>query len=306
MEYTSDDALNDSLLSINEEDLSIHSINLPFKLNEGNIGKEFRKCLEKKRMILFADNVLNMIEDDILKSNILKSSSNKIKSTSSLSLYKYERFSIMMEKLPIIIDLKLHEYLNTNMSLADSSLKQLILDIGRDKIIVNGYNIIGSEEGLDGCIKKISYIIDILTNEMNIETINDSIKEEISIKILKLASRTNSGGVAYQTLSHIINTEINLITPISNLARPLIIKLSIGSFRDKNGYKTIGLECNVLTSYFFNIISLEHENDKGKLKCTYQNTIYSIINDTGFNTGNINQSNNIQVNNGYVNIENCI
>ena len=68
-----------------------------------------------------------------------------------------------MEKLPIIIDLKLHEYLNTNMSLADSSLKQLILDIGRDKIIVNGYNIIGSEEGLDGCIKKISYIIDILT-----------------------------------------------------------------------------------------------------------------------------------------------
>ena len=303
MNYTIEDAMADSLLYKNEEDLCYSSINLPFKLNEGKIGKEFRKYFERKRMLLFADNLLNIIEEDLLKSNTLKLSPSSSTTTSS-SLNKYDRFSIMLEKLPIVIDLKVHEYLNISMSLADASIKQLILDIGRDKIIVNGCHLIGSEEGLEGCVKKISYIIDILTHEMNIETISDSMKEEISMKMLRIASRTNSGGIAYQTLLHNIDTEVNLITPISNLARPLIINLSIGSYRNKNGIKTVGLICDILTSYFFNIISLEHENDKGKVKCTYQNTINCSLNDTGFNGSN--QLNDIQINNGYVNIENCI
>jgi hypothetical protein len=50
---------------------------------------------------------------------------------------------------------------------------------------------------------------------------------------------------------------------MSHLALPLIIKLSIGAFRDNNGNKRIGLTCGVNTAYYFKIKSLEGDNDEG-------------------------------------------
>jgi hypothetical protein len=293
--YTEEDAIYDLLLFSNEEDITIQSIHIPYQLHEEcKLGKELRTYFERNRMLVFVDSVLSDIEKDLIDK---KSSS----SSSSSSLYKHDSFSLLLKQLPILVDLKLYENLNMKMTTADSSIKQLIKDISRDKIIINGFHVNGSEYGLDGCIRKISYCIDVLTNEMNMEILNDSIKEEIAVTVLKLASRTSSGGLSYQTLLNNIDTDKNVIVPISSLALPLIIKLSMGSFRDENNNTRIGLNCELTTSYYFSIRSLESENDEGKVKVTFVNCINNHI---GFHENMNNYNNKIQINSGFVKIEN--
>ena len=307
--YSNEDAIADSLLYSNEEDISLYSINIPYQLHE---DRKLQKHFERKRLLLFVDSVLSHVEEDLLsqqkQSSLSSPSSSSSSNSSTLTQRKCDSFSLLLKQLPISIDLKQHDDLNMNLSLADASIKQLIKDLDRDKIIINGINIYGSEVGLDGCIPTLSYIIDVLTNEMKFETLSDKLKEDISIKALKLASRTSSGGLSYQVLLNNIDIEKCVIIPMSNLALPLIIKLSIGAFRDDNGNKRIGLICDVHTAYYFKIKSLEGDNDEGSVKVSYMNTINIHLYNNGFKEG-ISQSNNsnaIRVAGGCVKIENYI
>ena len=313
--YLEEDALNDSLLFSNEEDITIQSIHIPYQHEEGKLGKELRTYFERNRLLRFVDSVLNDVEDDLKSSSpppplssSSSSSSSDLKSSSSSSSssssHKHDSFSVLLKHLPILVNLKVEdENLNMKMTATDSSIKQLVKDIARDKIVINGFNLNGSEVGLDGCIKKISYVVDVLTNEMNMETLNDSIKEEISITVLKLASRTSSGGISYQQLLNNIDTEKNVIIPMSNLALPLIIKLSVGSFRDENNDTRIGLKCELTTSYYFSIRSIESENNEGMVRVTFVNCIYNHI---GFQENMNKYNGKIQINSGFVKIENYI
>lgn len=67
------------------------------------------------------------------------------------------------------------------------------------------------------------------------------------------------GGLAYECLQYLIEPSSVAITPLSTLAKPLKISISVGSFSssdslEKNRY---GLQCSIECSTFFNLKSVE-------------------------------------------------
>ena len=136
----------------------------------------------------------------------------------------------------------------------DNSLKQLRKDIERDVLIVNGIQLSGSDNGLEGVIKLVTSLIQKVLRDCDLSPIEISVAETIAIEILKKATRTHSGAMAYQLLQYILNMETVTIVPVSTRAKPLSINISIDSTEGGNNW---GLICKIQCSTFFNLRSSE-------------------------------------------------
>lgn len=140
------------------------------------------------------------------------------------------------------------------------SLKQLRKDVERDRFLVNGAPVIGSQAGLEGVSSTIVECCSRALVRCCLRPVDRALENDIAVEVLSKASRTNSGGIAFQCLSYLIEPSSVVIIPVSTLAKPLSISISVGSFADYtdgsvNGDNKWGLICRVECSTFFTLQS---------------------------------------------------
>jgi hypothetical protein len=165
-------------------------------------------------------------------------------------------------KLPLSLDVSELNDMPGSISIAlasskDTSMKQLRKDCERDKFVINGISVNGSEKGLEGICDCISQSSNKVLSQCCLSPIEKSLENEIAFEILRKASRTNSGGIAFQCLQYLINPDSVVIVPVSTLAKPLRISISVGSFTDSlkksKSKDRWGLVCRVECSTYFNL-----------------------------------------------------
>lgn len=112
----------------------------------------------------------------------------------------------------------------------DASMKQLRKDIERDRLIVNGIRMVGAEAGLDAILSKICDICDDIHAECGIPKLGDEVKEFAVLSLLSKASRSHSGGIAFQAAQNLIDPATAMLMPQSAVAPPLKINIHLGAF----------------------------------------------------------------------------
>jgi hypothetical protein len=187
-----------------------------------------------------------------------------------------------MGQLPL--DISLLPSVATPLSDKDGALKQLKRDIERDSLIVNSTPLSGAQARLEGVITLLSDTMDQFIRESCLGALSRRHCEGLSAQALRLASRTHSGGSAFQALQECIDTDAVLIVPNSKLATPLSIKISLGNnVRRENGFSVDGdgkcqwgLLCDIKCSTVFDLenISSGVEGQKSTVEATYNCTLF--------------------------------
>ena len=113
--------------------------------------------------------------------------------------------------------------------------KQLKKDVERDRILLNGVRISGSEAGIDAIYNQIGKICDAVLQESSLPILDESLKAQFTHIVLGKSSRTHSGGITFQAVQAIIDPLKSMLLPQSNITPPIHIKVSVGNFpcRDK-------------------------------------------------------------------------
>jgi hypothetical protein len=127
----------------------------------------------------------------------------------------------------------------------DASMKQLKKDIERDRLIVNGIRVVGAEAGLDAVLTKICGICDDVHAECGIPNLGDEVKEFVVLSLLSKASRSHSGGIAFQAAQNLIDPATTMLMPQSAVAPPLKINIHLGAFPETRSERQViesGLE----------------------------------------------------------------
>lgn len=142
------------------------------------------------------------------------------------------------------------------------SIKQLRKDVERDRFTLNGVPLIGSELKLEGIISAIVQCCRRALLQCVVRPMTETAGHDLAVQILTKASRTNSGGIAYQCLHYLIKPSSIIITPLSNLAKPLNISIIAGSFSETTVGNSVpddnwGLISRVDCSTFFSIKAID-------------------------------------------------
>jgi hypothetical protein len=105
--------------------------------------------------------------------------------------------------LPMKFDLN-----NLNQSMTTINMKQLKKDFERDRVIINGNRMIGATTTFEGVIRQVEEILD--RNHLNclLTPLSPSNKRILALQVLKLASRTNSSGIAFEVLRQLLGKSI--------------------------------------------------------------------------------------------------
>ena len=112
----------------------------------------------------------------------------------------------------------------------EASMKQLKKDIERDRLLVNGIRIVGAESGLDSVLHKICDICDSVHRECGVPMLGTEAKEYTVLSLLNKASRSHSGGIAYQAAQALIDPSVAMLVPQSAVTPPLKINIHLGAF----------------------------------------------------------------------------
>jgi hypothetical protein len=127
--------------------------------------------------------------------------------------------------------------------------KQLKKDVERDRILLNGVRISGSEAGIDAIYSRIGQICDTVLQECSLPTLGESLKADFTHIVLSKSSRTHSGGITFQAVQAIIDPLKSMLLPQSNITPPIRIKVFVGNFPD-NG-KPISSETQKVSAACF-------------------------------------------------------
>lgn len=220
--------------------------------NDDEFLTSIRRHLESLRFLSFAMNSLNA-ESEKYKTQLLEPV-NKTELMNQLSLQKCPmEKEQLLSSLPFSIQVKnviKSEQVLTSSN--DTSSKQLKKDIERDRIIINGLRIVGADGGIDRIQSILGETIDTLLYQCNLPTCSQQMKDMLCPIILRKVSRTNSGGLTFQILQQLLNIQSTMIVPVSTLAKPLRIKISI------NKYPTNGSGSSIVSS---DSSSIENNNN---------------------------------------------
>ena len=189
----------------------------------------------------------------------------------SLNMVDAYHNRIMEDIVPLLpLSLKVSEInsatTHSSMHLAAScgkiSQKQLRRDVERDTFKVNGNFLIGSEEGLEGICSVIIQCCNEVLSQCCLQLLDKDVEVTFAHEVLAKASRTHSGGIAYQCIQYMIKPDNIVIVPVSTLAKPLKINISVGSFIDSDTVcygpdNRWGLVCAVECSTFFSLKSID-------------------------------------------------
>jgi hypothetical protein len=247
-----------------------------------NLVQQHSECV---RFLAFADSTLRAESGKSSQYNMvmrtkpaLQSNSDREASTSrngqqqKLGEYHNRDLKDIISELPLSLDVSeinsssTGRIFNSSASSVKVSLKQLRKDVERDRFIINGVPLLGSEKGLEGVSNAVTECCIRALAQCYLQPMEKGVEDLVAVEVLSKASRTNSGGIAYQCLHYLVKpTSINIV-PVSTLAKPLNINISVGSFIDTkasgNGqHNNWGLICRIDCSTFFTLKSNEETND---------------------------------------------
>lgn len=225
--------------------------------------------MRSSRILRFAQEAL-LVE---LKNNALELNQSTIeKSTSSSNnTFPQQNLSVeaLMTSLPVRVEPQGGAAPAPEMS--EASLKQLKKDIERDALVINGRMMVGSELKLEGCFARICEAVESVLVECGLPLLGPEAMRLLAFHVLNRISRTHSGGLSFQTLRSIVDTESTLIVPNSAAAPPLRIVISAGSFpsphtrvQDDEAALNMtesaawGLRCHVSATTSFSLKSIAH------------------------------------------------
>ena len=117
--------------------------------------------------------------------------------------------SDFLSQLPFTVtvaDIAARDRAVSEICCSEITLNQLQKDIERDELVIDGKLIIGSHEGLDGCLAAVGRAIDNCLACCFLPPLGSLLRDELSQSILTTATRTNSGGVALHVLRSITGT----------------------------------------------------------------------------------------------------
>lgn len=117
----------------------------------------------------------------------------------------------------------------------DASMKQLKKDIERDRLLVNGIRLVGAENGLDSILSRISDVCDDVHAECGVPSLGQEVKEFTVLSLLSKASRSHSGGIAFQAAQGLIDPATAMLMPQSAVTPPLKISIHLGVFPSTRG-----------------------------------------------------------------------
>lgn len=114
-----------------------------------------------------------------------------------------------LSKVPFSVSVaKLMEKNLVLRDLCDSEItaKQLQKDIERDRLVVDGRRISGSNEGIDFCLSAVEDAVDRCVGNCLLPPLPPLLREHLAREVLSTVSRTNSGGVALHVLRTVTGT----------------------------------------------------------------------------------------------------
>eukprot|EP01038_Epipyxis_sp_PR26KG_P008690 gene8690-11742_t len=223
----------------------------------------------------------------------------------SLSLYDILPLSL---KVSCIRDLY-----NSSSQTLEMKMKQLKKDIERDRLIINGINILGSEKGLVSVLNLLEQIFDTIMTNCGLPLLSVVIKEELSLAALSKLSRTHSGGISFQALRQLLdNSNDHVIIPLSDITPPLKLNVFMGHAPKLNNNDNVlnnstplewGVQCHVRCESLFKVKNIndvmndEEEDDtlaseSSTVQVIYEDNISFKINLNNF-TSEANDVNNI-------------
>ena len=194
-------------------------------------------------------------------------SANNESSTTVIDTWDQQKHTIeSLEKHDVAVPLRYncndvaHQWIGgSENSSKDSSLKQLKRDLERDKVSINGLRISGSEIGMDGLIKLLDMKIVEILRVGQFPPIEKAVLKSLVMEILRKGSRTNSGYLCYENIQQMIDETKTMLVPLSTLAKPIAISLSIGGLSETSHW---GLLCSISCLSFFHVVSsAEHPSD---------------------------------------------
>lgn len=183
----------------------------------------------------------------------------------SCTARRKQTVSSIVDILPLKVSAS--ESLSEDMLVAESSLKQLKKDIERDRLIVNGKVVVGSEAKLQGCMDVISDVIDSALLECALPLLSQEGKDILVFCLLRNLARTHSGGVTFQALHAALDVDATLIVPVSASARPLRVLVSVGAYPTNKAWK---LAASLRSPLAASIVEEDEEVYEWGLKCFIQ------------------------------------
>jgi hypothetical protein len=242
--YTLEDAENDSYLMVQNEDISKASVEVGKAIEEKELSDTIDHFLQDGRFLAFAFEVINAEAAALSQALQLPSfsgdpSSRQARARKKREAKKAVELSNIRASLPIIISAtSLQDAQMFVTTSKDTSLKQLQRDVERDRYLVNGQLLVGADGGLDGVLANVAKVMNTVVTECDLKRLDKSITDKMCISLLKKASRTNSGGLAYSALQTIVGPDSGfIIVPESQMAPPLLVRVSIARFTGKDKEK---------------------------------------------------------------------
>jgi hypothetical protein len=112
-------------------------------------------------------------------------------------------------RVPFEIDL--HKVSTNSRTLSNAydsniSMKQLTRDLERDRLVLNGRRLVGASEGIAGLIAAVGDTIDLTLAHCSLPQLSPTMRESVAVGVLRMACRTNSGGLSFHALRSVVGT----------------------------------------------------------------------------------------------------
>jgi len=268
--YTDDDAESDANSIVNHYfDLSPSFILTDNIGNANDVTKAVCSTLKDMRMNLWVSELLNILETNITDT----------KQIGKPAMPLFDNNGMIINQS---IDLS-DEFLSTvginSCSSHEISLKQLAKDMERklshcyfllliimisilgDQLIINGAFVIGSTSQLSGIIDVFKEVVQTLTEEVGVNCMSEENIVQMSQVCLSKASRTNSGSAAFRVLQSLIDPSKFSLLPMSTLAHPLVLRVSLHPGLRKDGSMEIIYRCYCQCTTIFKLMQIEKSTD---------------------------------------------
>jgi len=285
MKYSEIDATEDSILLLSEViDFDMHWIGVDFlpshKKHAISISKLDDDCsadttmlvsmmslhMENLRFLKYASEALDIeIFNQSLNLKTIFKRDDEISVTNVTDTDKHEtmtNFSDSPFRVQFPYSLRVSDISDIERMLQrhesmESKNKQLKKDVERDRILINGVRIVGSEVGMQGICDRIGIVCDKVLKECAISILDKTFQEELTQIILSKASRTHSGGITFQALQSVIDPTQSMLLPQSEITPPIRVKLYVGAFPPDpllpNSERKWGLICAITCESFFEV-----------------------------------------------------
>lgn len=186
-----------------DQSLDINQFHATVVDTPADVRVPLSRHLESLRFVKFAAAALTAEHQNISTCTVTHNTDNESKEPGRSFLGRND----FLSRLPFQIDL--HIVSKTCQALSNAyeseiSMKQLTRDLERDKVVLNGARLVGAAYGISGLIAAIGDCIDLNVAHCSLPDLSADLKQALSVGVLRMACRTNSGGLSFHALRSIV------------------------------------------------------------------------------------------------------